>query len=90
MLLTACELGYGKRTPVQDYRETRRGGKGIINIKVTEKNGHAVGVVSVKPGDQVMLITSSGKLIQGSLRFLRPSDSFTHSPSKEEDPDGDS
>jgi DNA gyrase subunit A len=63
-LLTACEQGYGKRTAVGDYRETRRGGKGIINIKTTEKNGHTVGVVAVKPGDQVMLITSSGKLIR--------------------------
>lgn len=64
LLLTACELGYGKRTPVEDYRETNRGGKGIINIKVTPRNGYVAGVVAVKPGDQVILITTSGKLIR--------------------------
>ncbi len=63
-LLTACELGYGKRTEVEEYRETNRGGKGIINIKITAKNGYVVGVQAVKPGDQAMMITSSGKLIR--------------------------
>ncbi len=63
-LLTACEQGYGKRTQVEDYRETNRGGKGIINIKITAKNGYVAGVRAVRPGDQVMLITSSGKLIR--------------------------
>jgi DNA gyrase subunit A len=63
-LLTACELGYGKRTAIDEYRETNRGGKGIINIKITPRNGFVVGVVAVKPGDQAILITSSGKLIR--------------------------
>ena len=63
-LLTCCELGYGKRTEVEDYRETNRGGKGIINIKTTARNGYVSGVVAVKPGDQVMLVTTSGKLIR--------------------------
>ena len=63
-LLTCCELGYGKRTEVEDYRETNRGGKGIINIKTTARNGYVSGVCSVKPGDQVMLVTTSGKLIR--------------------------
>ena len=63
-LLTACQLGYGKRTVVEQYRETNRGGKGIRNIKVTTKNGLVVGVLAVKNEDQVVLITSSGKLIR--------------------------
>ena len=63
-LLTACELGYGKRTAADEYRETNRGGKGIINIKITPRNGFVVGVVAVKPGDQAILITTSGKLIR--------------------------
>jgi DNA gyrase subunit A len=63
-LLTCCELGYGKRTEVEDYRETNRGGKGIINIKTTARNGYVTGVRAVKPGDHVMLVTTSGKLIR--------------------------
>ncbi len=66
-LLTICELGHGKRTPVEDYRETNRAGKGIINIKTEGRNGSVVGVVAVKPGDQVMLITTSGKSIRTSV-----------------------
>ena len=63
-LLTACELGFGKRTAADEYRETNRGGKGIINIKITPRNGFVVGVLAVKPGDQAILITTSGKLIR--------------------------
>ncbi|HBP23509.1 MAG TPA: DNA gyrase subunit A [Planctomycetes bacterium] len=63
-LLTACENGYGKRTAMEEYRETNRSGKGIINIKITPRNGYVVGVVAVKPGDQAMLITTGGKLIR--------------------------
>lgn len=63
-LLTVCEVGHGKRTPVEDYRETNRGGKGIINIKTGGRNGEVVGVVAVRPTDQVMIITSSGKTIR--------------------------
>jgi DNA gyrase subunit A len=63
-LLTVCELGYGKRTATEEYRETNRSGKGIRNIKITPRNGNVVGVIAVKPGDQAMLITTSGKLIR--------------------------
>lgn len=63
-LLTVCEFGHGKRTPVEDYRETNRGGKGIINIKTGGRNGDVVGVVAVRPSDQVMIITTSGKTIR--------------------------
>jgi DNA gyrase subunit A len=63
-LLTVCELGHGKRTPIEDYRETNRGGKGIINIKTEGRNGLVVGVVAVTPNDQVMIITTSGKTIR--------------------------
>jgi DNA gyrase subunit A len=63
-LLTVCERGYGKRTPIEDYRITNRGGKGIINIKTTERNGKVVAVVAVRDDDEVILVTSSGKLIR--------------------------
>ncbi|RMG14166.1 MAG: DNA gyrase subunit A [Planctomycetota bacterium] len=70
-LLTVCELGYGKQTPVEDYRQTRRGVQGVINAKLTEKTGRVVGMVAVQPGDQVMLITSSGKLIRAPVDDVR-------------------
>ena len=63
-LLTVCELGYGKRTVVEGYRETNRGGKGIRNIKATARNGLVIGVLAVRDEDQVVLISSGGKLIR--------------------------
>jgi len=69
-LLTVCELGYGKRTPVEDYRETNRGGKGIINIKTTARNGLVVSARAVNDDDQVMLITSAGKLIRSEVKGI--------------------
>jgi DNA gyrase subunit A len=63
-LLTVCERGYGKRTTIGDYRVTNRGGKGIINIKTTERNGPVDAVVAVKDDDEVILVTASGKLIR--------------------------
>jgi DNA gyrase subunit A len=63
-ILTVCERGYGKRTKVEDYRVTNRGGKGIINIRTTERNGKVVETVAVAADDEVILITSSSKLIR--------------------------
>ena len=63
-LLTVTENGFGKRTALEEYRRQSRGGKGIITIKTTERNGPVAGVVAVKDGDQVFLISSSGKLIR--------------------------
>ncbi len=58
------ENGYGKRTPVEDYRVQRRGGKGLITIKCTERNGKLVGVRGVVPDEEVMVITRHGTLIR--------------------------
>lgn len=63
-ILTVTEKGYGKRTAVEDYRKTNRGGTGIINIKVTEKNQTVVSLKSVQGGQDVMLITRKGILIR--------------------------
>lgn len=63
-ILTVCERGYGKRTKVDDYRVTNRGGKGIINIRTTERNGKVVEAISVGAEDEVILITSNSKLIR--------------------------
>ncbi|MEM9558277.1 MAG: DNA gyrase subunit A [Acidobacteriota bacterium] len=63
-VFTVSENGYGKRTPLQDYRRQSRGGLGIINLKVTEKTGAVVGVRQVAADDGMMLITQNGKLIR--------------------------
>ncbi len=63
-VLTACENGYGKRTPVEEYRLTSRGAKGVINIKTTERNGSVVGVKAVRDGDELMMITKNGQVVR--------------------------
>jgi DNA gyrase subunit A len=63
-LLTVCERGYGKRTPTSDYPTKNRGGKGVITIKTTERNGKVVSLRLVTNEDDLMLITDGGKLIR--------------------------
>ncbi len=63
-ILTVTENGYGKRTPVDEYRIQTRGGKGIITIKTTKRNGGVAGAAQVSDDDQVMIITNSGVLIR--------------------------
>ena len=64
LLLTVCTKGYGKRTEVADYRLTRRGGKGVINIKTTDRNGEVVSVKDVVDDEELMLISQNGILIR--------------------------
>jgi DNA gyrase subunit A len=61
-VLTVTEHGYGKRTEPEEYRLQGRGGKGIINIRTSERNGPVVGVMQVQPGDQIMMISQEGKI----------------------------
>ncbi len=63
-ILTAAEFGYGKRTPVDDYRLQARGGKGVITMRTSERNGRVVGVMQVDDDDQVIIITDGGKIIR--------------------------
>jgi DNA gyrase subunit A len=63
-LLTVCERGFGKRTPTPDYPTKNRGGKGVITIKTTERNGKVVSLRLVSDDDDLMLITDGGKLIR--------------------------
>lgn len=63
-LLSVCDNGYGKRTPISEYRLQSRGGSGIINVKVTEKNGLVAGVCGVSPEDEVMVVTNRGMMIR--------------------------
>jgi len=61
-ILTVTEKGFGKRTRVEEYRLQRRGGRGIINAKIDEKNGSVVSARPVEDGDEVMIITARGML----------------------------
>ena len=63
-VLTATELGMGKRTAVNEYRKQTRGGKGIINIKITEKTGTVVGMRVINPAQEIMMITAAGLIIR--------------------------
>ncbi len=63
-LMTVCARGFGKRTPVGDYPVKGRGGMGVITIKTTERNGKVVGCRLVSDGEDLMLITSEGKIIR--------------------------
>jgi DNA gyrase subunit A len=63
-LLTVTENGYGKRSEVSEYRVTHRGGKGIITVKTTDRNGSVVAVKEVVDGDELMIITRSGQMIR--------------------------
>lgn len=63
-LLTVTQNGYGKRTPISDYRVTNRGGKGIITIKTTDRNGQVAGLLEVNESDQLMFTTNTGQVIR--------------------------
>ena len=63
-ILTVCEHGHGKRTDASEYRSQRRGGKGIITIKTTERNGKVVGINKMMDDEDLMLITTLGKIIR--------------------------
>jgi DNA gyrase subunit A len=66
-ILTVTERGYGKRTPLDDYRLQRRGGQGVITIRTTERNGTVVSVAQVVDDDEVMLITDGGKVLRSRV-----------------------
>jgi len=63
-VLTVTDLGYGKRTPVSEYRLQSRGGKGIITMKTMDKNGGVMGSRQVLPKDDVMLVSNKGQMIR--------------------------
>ncbi len=69
-LITVCGKGYGKRTPVADYPVKGRGGMGVITIKTTERNGKVVGCSLVTDEEDLMLVTSQGKLIRMPVKGI--------------------
>ena len=71
LILSISETGYGKRTPLEDYRLTHRGGKGVINMKVTKKIGSVVGILSVKEDTDVVIISADGKILRTESSHIR-------------------
>lgn len=69
-ILSVCEKGYGKRSSVDEYRVQTRGGKGIYTIKVTDRNGPVVGICQVNDSDQIVMMTSSGKVVRFDVKEI--------------------
>lgn len=71
-LFTVTEKGYGKKTLVEDYRVQRRGGMGIINLRVTAKTGKVCGLTSISDYDDIIIATNNGKVIKIKTEAIRP------------------
>lgn len=70
-MLSITERGYGKQTALSEYRVQSRGGKGVINVRVTEKTGHVVAVMPVKTDDEVMVMSHQGKALRLEAADIR-------------------
>jgi DNA gyrase subunit A len=73
LILSVTENGFGKRTPADEYRLTNRGGKGVINVKTTERVGKVVAIAQVDETSEVMLISHYGKIIRMDSTTIRES-----------------
>jgi DNA gyrase subunit A len=71
LMLTVAEKGYGKRTALAEYRITSRGGKGVVNMKTTDRNGYVVATLQVTEESDVMIITEHGKVIRVHANEIR-------------------
>jgi DNA gyrase subunit A len=71
LMLTVAEKGYGKRTALAEYRITSRGGKGVVNMKTTDRNGSVVSTLQVTEESDVMIITEHGKVIRVHANEIR-------------------
>jgi DNA gyrase subunit A len=71
LMLTVAEKGFGKRTPLAEYRITSRGGKGVVNMKTTDRNGSVIATLQVTEESDVMIITHNGKVIRVHANEIR-------------------
>jgi DNA gyrase subunit A len=71
MILSIAENGFGKRTPLEDYRLTHRGAKGVINMKTTKKTGNVVALLSVKEDSELIIVSQNGKIIRIESSTIR-------------------
>jgi len=70
-LLTVTEHGFAKRSRADEYRLQSRGGKGITNLKITEKNGKAIGMRAVSDRDDLMVMSTGGMIVRVGVKDLR-------------------
>jgi DNA gyrase subunit A len=70
-ILAVCERGYGKQTPLEEFRLQSRGGKGVILIDASDRNGPVVGVAMVGPTDEVILVTDRGQTLRTKVNQIR-------------------
>jgi DNA gyrase subunit A len=70
-IMAVTEKGFGKRSDVADYRLTRRGGKGIITVKTSDKTGKMIALKDVNDGDELVIITTKGMVLRQSVKDLR-------------------
>ena len=70
-ILTVCEHGYGKRTQAEEYRLTRRGGVGVINIRTSDRNGKVIAVLDAIDSDELIMITQQGVTIRSAVGEMR-------------------
>ncbi|HMF91195.1 MAG TPA: DNA gyrase C-terminal beta-propeller domain-containing protein, partial [Candidatus Angelobacter sp.] len=71
LILSVTEQGYGKRTPVEEYRLQSRGGKGVINVKTTARNGNVAAIMLVDETSEVMVISQFGKILRTDTKQIR-------------------
>ena len=71
MILSIAENGFGKRTPLKDYRLTHRAGKGVINMKTTNRTGNVVGILSVREDSELIIVSQNGKIIRIESSTIR-------------------
>lgn len=70
-ILIVCENGYGKRSPVADFRQTKRGGVGVRSIITSDRNGNVVGALSATDNDGVLMVSSTGQTIRINMQHVR-------------------
>lgn len=70
-IMAVTEKGFGKRSDIADYRLTRRGGKGIITVKTSDKTGKMIALKDVNDGDELVIITTKGMVLRQSVKELR-------------------
>ena len=70
LLLVVTENGYGKKTKIEEYRETKRGSKGVKALNITEKNGNVIGFKSTTNDKDLMIITNNGIIIRTDVNSI--------------------
>jgi DNA gyrase subunit A len=70
-LLVVTDKGFGKRSKIDDYRITKRGGKGVITVKTSDRNGKMIAMMEVNDNDELVIITTKGMVIRQSVSDLR-------------------